>query len=339
MDAPPVQFITTSDGYTIACCVSGQGRDFVLMPEPFNHLHLMWSSPVYRSLYEPLARRFRLTQFDSRGQGLSQRGPSSETDQRSFRLDVEGVADAMALKRFVLYGGYFFGTVAADYAAQHPERVEALVLWNMDLGRPKPQDAIIHDLSRASWDLFLETYARTFNSYEDYDSALKRLRAATDAGFIMREYPETEVEAILGRIAVPTLVVARRIAAMPHSEESGRWVASRVAGSRLVLFDDISGGRYTGDGAEPPLVSAIDQFLASLPAPSQPAPAMSQNVLSDREVEVLRLLASGRSNQEIADALVISLNTVRRHVSNIFDKTGAANRAQATAYAKDHGLS
>jgi DNA-binding NarL/FixJ family response regulator len=60
--------------------------------------------------------------------------------------------------------------------------------------------------------------------------------------------------------------------------------------------------------------------------------------LSEREVEVLRLVAAGRSNQQIADELVISQNTVIRHVSNIFAKTGAANRAQATAYAKDHGI-
>jgi DNA-binding NarL/FixJ family response regulator len=60
--------------------------------------------------------------------------------------------------------------------------------------------------------------------------------------------------------------------------------------------------------------------------------------LSVRELEVLRLLAAGRSNQQIADELVISLNTVRRHVSNVFDKTGAANRAQAAVYARDHGI-
>jgi DNA-binding NarL/FixJ family response regulator len=52
----------------------------------------------------------------------------------------------------------------------------------------------------------------------------------------------------------------------------------------------------------------------------------------------LRLIARGLSNQQIADELVISVNTVRRHVSNVFDKTGVANRAQATAYAKDHGI-
>ena len=57
-----------------------------------------------------------------------------------------------------------------------------------------------------------------------------------------------------------------------------------------------------------------------------------------REIEVLRLIAAGRSNAQIAEALVISPNTVGRHVSNIFDKIGAANRAEATAYALRNGL-
>ncbi len=52
----------------------------------------------------------------------------------------------------------------------------------------------------------------------------------------------------------------------------------------------------------------------------------------------MRLVAAGKSNEEIAEELTISRNTVRRHVSNIFDKTGVANRAQAVAYARDQGL-
>jgi DNA-binding NarL/FixJ family response regulator len=60
--------------------------------------------------------------------------------------------------------------------------------------------------------------------------------------------------------------------------------------------------------------------------------------LTQREVEVLRLIAAGRSNPDIAAELVISLNTVARHVSNIFSKTGAANRAEAATYAYRHGL-
>lgn len=61
--------------------------------------------------------------------------------------------------------------------------------------------------------------------------------------------------------------------------------------------------------------------------------------LSEREVEVLALVAAGRSNQEIADDLFISRYTVVRHVSNIFQKSGASNRTEAAAYAHQYGLS
>jgi LuxR family maltose regulon positive regulatory protein len=57
--------------------------------------------------------------------------------------------------------------------------------------------------------------------------------------------------------------------------------------------------------------------------------------LSQREIEVLRLVAAGKSNPQIAQARVISLNTVQRHVSNILTKTGAANRTELAGYARD----
>jgi DNA-binding NarL/FixJ family response regulator len=69
-----------------------------------------------------------------------------------------------------------------------------------------------------------------------------------------------------------------------------------------------------------------------------PAPPAWPAGLTGREVEVLRLIAAGHSNRAIAQALYISPNTVLRHVSNIFTKTGVANRAEAAAYATRHGL-
>jgi DNA-binding CsgD family transcriptional regulator len=76
-------------------------------------------------------------------------------------------------------------------------------------------------------------------------------------------------------------------------------------------------------------------LLGELAAPVAPAwPAG----LTGREVEVLRLIAAGCSNRAIAETLFISPNTVLRHVSNIFTKTGVANRAEAAAYATRHGL-
>jgi LuxR family maltose regulon positive regulatory protein len=60
--------------------------------------------------------------------------------------------------------------------------------------------------------------------------------------------------------------------------------------------------------------------------------------LSERELGVLRLLAAGRSNQQIAEELVVAVNTVKKHVAHILAKLGAANRTEATARARELGL-
>jgi DNA-binding CsgD family transcriptional regulator len=60
--------------------------------------------------------------------------------------------------------------------------------------------------------------------------------------------------------------------------------------------------------------------------------------LSEREVGVLRLIASGHSNQEIAEELVLSRRTVERHIANLYAKTAVHTKAQATAYAHRNGL-
>ena len=66
--------------------------------------------------------------------------------------------------------------------------------------------------------------------------------------------------------------------------------------------------------------------------------APSLEGLTQRELEILRLLASGKTNRGIAQALVISEKTVASHVSHIFTKLGVTSRSAATAYAYDHDL-
>ena len=68
------------------------------------------------------------------------------------------------------------------------------------------------------------------------------------------------------------------------------------------------------------------------------AVAPGTDTLSDREIQVLRLVAEGLSNKEIAVALHISTHTVARHVTNIMRKLDAANRAQAATMALRQGL-
>lgn len=77
---------------------------------------------------------------------------------------------------------------------------------------------------------------------------------------------------------------------------------------------------------------AADEVSLTLAPPALPSG------LTAREVEVLRLVASGRSNAQIATALVLSEKTVARHLSNIFGKLDVGSRTAATAYAFEHGL-
>ena len=86
---------------------------------------------------------------------------------------------------------------------------------------------------------------------------------------------------------------------------------------------------FTEIGAIPDLRQA-DSLLAS----DGPAPGG----LSEREIEVLRLVAAGMTNRAIAARLYISERTVHRHISNIFGRIGVSSRAAAAAYAVQHRL-
>jgi DNA-binding CsgD family transcriptional regulator len=83
-------------------------------------------------------------------------------------------------------------------------------------------------------------------------------------------------------------------------------------------------------GAGPDL-ARVDSLVAS-------APSRDAHGLSPRELEVLRHVASGKTNKEIAGELVLSQRTIERHVSNIFAKLGVSTRAAATAFAYEHEL-
>ena len=86
-----------------------------------------------------------------------------------------------------------------------------------------------------------------------------------------------------------------------------------------------------------PLMERVAKLLEQ--AESQPAKLPTYpDGLTEREVEVLRLVAAGKSNPEIGGELYISLRTVTTHVSNILNKISAANRAEAAVYASQNNL-
>jgi NarL family two-component system response regulator LiaR len=91
---------------------------------------------------------------------------------------------------------------------------------------------------------------------------------------------------------------------------------------------------YRGQPSLEPSIAL--KMLQELSHPSQRPP--TPEPLSERELEVLRLLAQGKSNREIAERLVITELTVRTHVSNILGKLHLASRTQAALYALKEGL-
>jgi DNA-binding NarL/FixJ family response regulator len=102
----------------------------------------------------------------------------------------------------------------------------------------------------------------------------------------------------------------------------------------------IAGQTHLDPAIQQRLVTAVLDQTAPAPAGAPAGAQRSEfpDELTPREVEVLKLVAAGLSNKEIADKLVLSNATIKTHINRIFYKTGARDRAQAVRYAYQHGL-
>jgi DNA-binding NarL/FixJ family response regulator len=111
-----------------------------------------------------------------------------------------------------------------------------------------------------------------------------------------------------------------------------------LIGAACAALDDPNGAELEWADAEATLAElGARPDLERLRASTKPR-RPGRDPLSAREHEVLVLLAEGRTNREIADALTVSTSTAGRHVEHIFTKLGVTSRAAATAYAYEHGL-
>jgi LuxR family maltose regulon positive regulatory protein len=86
------------------------------------------------------------------------------------------------------------------------------------------------------------------------------------------------------------------------------------------------------------LAAFQQESMGQIPAGEQTKAQALPDSLSQRELQVLQLIIQGASNQEIAQELVITYDTVKRHVSHIFSKLGVSNRVQAVRQARALGL-
>jgi DNA-binding CsgD family transcriptional regulator/pimeloyl-ACP methyl ester carboxylesterase len=342
MEAPPVQYLQTHDGMSIAYCVTGEGTPLVRVPSMYGHFSLQWNRGILDNEFRALSANFQTVLFDLRGQGSSTRGLPETTSLEDYVLDLELLVDGLGLQRFVLCALSAMGKIGVRYALKHPDRVIALVLNHYSDLHYGTRTALL-DMARSDWSLQLQSSARLGWSWLDPETVIPVLRDSVTQEDFLREYlamSEEPGDDMLTRLQVPVLVTATRETSRPvGGEPEAKRIAALIPGARLVLFDDVYGGLNPDDKGVVPAIAAMQNLSADLPSEARrPVPQQSAAGLSAREVEVLRLLAAGRSNAQIADELFISPNTVNRHVSNIYAKTGAVNRAEAAAFATRNGL-
>ena len=272
--------------------------------------------------------------------GLSGPGPQlTAADEADVcRAVVEDVGAGPACVLGISCGGCASIVLAAD----RPDLVERLVLYGAyahgaELSSREVRDSLVA-LARAHWGLGSRTLADVF--MPDADNAERegfaryqqRVSTADEAADRLSLVYELDAGDAVGRVGVPTLVVHRRgDRAIPA--RLGRELAAAIPGARFVPLEGRNHFPWVGDTDA--VLRAVAAFLGATPPVEA---ANDHGVLSDREREVLGLVALGLSDAEIARQLVLSPHTVHRHVANVRRKLRQPSRAAAVAEAGRLGL-
>ena len=327
------------DGQRIAYASVGEGPPLVFGAKWVSHLEEEWDDPLARSFYEELAQNHRVVRYDRLGAGLSDRhlaGPPSVEKETSV---LEAVLDASTAAPATMFACSCAAVVTASLAARSPERVEKIVFFGSYVSRddlPEATRRSIVDFVRANWALAAQMLAGLIVPHASGDeiaalSRYKRHSASADAAAAFLELElYGDARPFLPRVTMPTLVLHRRgDRAVPISR--GRELASLLPNARFIALSGDSHLPHLDDQRE------VQRSLAGFLDDAVPAESNGDSPLSRREAEVLRLVAAGLSNREIASSLVLSEHTVHRHVANILRKLTQSSRAGAAAQATRAG--
>jgi DNA-binding NarL/FixJ family response regulator len=167
------------------------------------------------------------------------------------------------------------------------------------------------------------------------DLRMPRLEGAEATREILSSLPET-------RVLVLTTYADDQFL-FPALEAGARGYLTKEATAEEIeqaIRAVVAGETHLDPAVQKRLVSAVLEQTPPTPVaePGSTSPSGFPDELTPREAEVLKLIATGLSNSEIAEKLVLSNATVKTHVNRIFYKTGSRDRAQAVRYAYQHGL-
>lgn len=350
MEEQEIHF-TEASGRRIAWARTGDGPPLVLAGWWMSHLESNWRDPRFRAFVEVLARHFTVIRYDAPGSGASADGsaPAATVDGEAAALAA--VVEAYGAPSVDLLAASSGAPVGIAFAAARPERLGRLVIYGGYASGPSIADArtreAVVNLVREHWGLGSRVLADIFMPSADgreRDAFVAYQREAASAEQAARSLEAVyrfDVASRLGDVATPAVVLHRREdRAIPFG--LGRELAAELPQASFVALDGADHYPWFGD-ADTVLRTALNALGvdgASAVAPGRsagPAPADGQD-LTSRETEVLTLVASGLSDREIAERLVLSPHTVHRHVANVRVKLGLPTRAAAVAAAARRGL-
>jgi pimeloyl-ACP methyl ester carboxylesterase len=254
----------------IAYQVFGEGPDLVVAPGFVSHIENYWDEPHLARWLNKAGGICRTVMFDKRGTGLSDRvAHLPHMDERMD--DLRAVMDAVGIERASLFGISEGGSLAALFAASHPERTQSLIIYGSFarfshwIATDEAFDALMKYMdeqwgSGASLPAFAPTKADDA-ALREWWGKFERLGASPSAAIaLMRMNREIDISGILHSIKVPTLVIHRTGDTLV-SVEGGRELAAGIPGARLVEIPGTDHLFFLDPGASDWMAAELEEFL------------------------------------------------------------------------------
>ena len=331
---------TELDGKRVAYATVGKGPLLLFAGRWVTHLEEEWDDARTRAFFEELAASYRVVRYDRIGAGVSDRALPAPASVELDTRTLAAVHAAVGGEPATIFACSCAGLATAGYAVRLPELVRKIVFFGGYAARddiPEVTRRSIVDFARTNWPLAAQMLAGLLAPHASGDeiAALSRYQRRSAEAEVAAEFLEldlsSDARAVLPQVAVPSLVLHRRgDRTVPIGR--GRELASLLPNARFVALDGDSHLPHLDEQRQ--LQRALTGFLAE----TQPVESNGDSPLTRRETEVLRLVAAGLSNREIASSLVLSEHTVHRHVANILRKLTQSTRAAAAAHATRAGL-
>lgn len=326
------------EGRRLAYSSLGEGPPIVFGPRWVSHLEEEWADPRQQAFYAEIARTRRVVRFDRMGCGLSAREldprPSVESESRQLETVIEALGEPA-----VVFASSCSCASTSVLAVRRPEVVSKLVYFGGYAARgdiPEVTKRSLIEFIRVNWKLGAQMLAGLFDPHASGDeiafyTRVQRQAASAEAASVFLELDlAADVRAVLPRVETPVLVLHRRgDRTVPIGR--GRELASLLPNARFVALSGDAHLPWHDDQRD------LQRALAGFLDDAAPAESNGTSPLSRRETEVLRLVAAGLSNREIASSLVLSEHTVHRHVANVLRKLTQSSRAAAAAHATRAG--